>query len=568
MQCKALKKRYDALKTSTERVNWESHCEELARVIMPKRQGFVGTMTPGTKRQERLLSSFGIWVNETLAGGLHGFATNPSAKWFSLGMADNRQSEDPAVKKYLSDVEEIMWARMYAPGSNLITALHESYLDIGCFGTAGLYIDWDEKGEHLTFESRELCNLVLAESNRGLIDTVFRRFSWTIRQAAQEWGKENLSEECQKKMAANKWDDKITIIHAIFPRDEYNNKYGEGAPQNQPIASLYFELDAEHKLEEGGYPEMPYAIARWSRITGEVYGRGPGMTALADLNMLQAKELTIIKAGQKAVDPSYLIRHDGFIDPMRLIPGGITKVRGNPRDAVLPMPFQGNLAYGREDIQALESRIMNTFHVDQLQFINDVKMTATEVMQRTQERMRLLGPMLGRLESELLGPLVARVYGLLDRLELLPEPPEQIIGSDFTVQYVSPIAQAQRAVEIDTWRQFVAACEVYLQTPETAAGFFEQYPVENVAAHFAKLLNLDPDLSASNEQREASAQQQQMMQMAQMAQPALQGAQAVNQLSQAGANIPADIEGAQALQDNIDPEQAQAMLEQVGGIPQ
>ena len=179
---------------------------------------------------------------------------------------------------------------------------------------------------------------------------------------------------------------------------------------------------------------------------------------------------------------------NGYMNPLKLIPGGINKVRGNPKDLMMPLPFAGQLQYGMEDIKMLETRIMNMFHVDQLQFVSDAKMTATEVMQRTQERMRLLGPMLGRLESELLGPLVARVYGLLYRLGHLPEPPEGIEGKDFTVQYVSPIAQAQRAVEIDTWQQFVASLGVYLETPETAAAFFEQYPLENVAKHFAKLL--------------------------------------------------------------------------------
>ncbi len=562
-----LKKRYDSLKADTERVNWESHCEELSRVIIPKKQGFVGQITPGAKRNNQLMNSTGVWANEMLAAGLHGFATNPSAKWFSLAMADPRMTELPHVKQYLHDVEEIMWAKMYAPGSNLITALHETYLDLGAFGMAGLYTDYNEKDGHLTFESRPMANLVVSESNRGIIDTVFRRFVWTVRQVVQEWGLDKVSEQVRKCVTEKKYDEKVTVIHAIYPREEFDNKYGEDTPQNMPVASCYFEYDAKHKLEEGGYPEMPYSIPRWSRVSGEVYGRGPGMTALPDLNMLQAKETTIIKAGQKAVDPPNFIRHDGFINPLRLIPGGVNKVRGNPKDVFMPMPFAGNLPYAVEDIKALETRIMNTFHVDQLQFVNDAKMTATEVMQRTQERMRLLGPMLGRLESELLGPLVARVYGLLGRLKLLPEAPEEIADQDFTVQYVSPIAQAQRAVEIDTFRQFVGALEVYLQDPQTAVGFFKQYPIENVAPHFAKLLNLDPDMAAKDEQIEAANNQEQMAMAAQMAQPALQGAQTVNQLSQAGANLPMAVEGAGAVGDaaqGMDPAMIDQLMQQMG----
>lgn len=574
IDCKRLKKRYDNLKASDERANWESHCEELAQVIIPKKQGFVGDVTPGEKRNTRLYNSTGVWSNEMLAAGLHGFATNPAAKWFGLSMVDPRMNDAPAVKNYLHDVAEIMRAKMYAPDTNLITALHEIYLDLGCFGMASLYVDYDEKDGHLIFESRPMSHLVVAESNKGLIDVVYRCFEWTVRQVIQEWSAAKVSKDTREKAMAGKLDEKVKIIHAIYPRDEYNHEKGPDAPQNLPFASIYFEHQHGHVLEEGGYPENPYAIARWSRVTGETYGRGPGMTALPDLKMLQAKEKTIIKAGQKAVDPNYFVRNDGFINPMRLIPGGITQVRGNPKDMIMPMPFAGNLPYAVEDIKMLETRIMNTFHVDQLQFVNDAKMTATEVMQRTQERMRLLGPMLGRLESELLGPLIARVYGLLDRLGELPEPPQEILDQDFTVQYVSPIAQAQKAVEIDTFRQFVAGLEVYLQTPETAAGFFKKYPVENVAAHFAKLLNIDPDMGADEEQMAAVEGQEQAQMMAQMAQPALQGAQAVNQLSQAGANLPATLEGAGAGMDamqGVDQDaisQIMASLGSEGQLPQ
>lgn len=567
MDAKQLCKRYESLKNDTERVNFESHCEEVAQVVIPRKTGFVGEETPGGKRQKKLLNSIGVWSNEMHAAGLHGFATNPSAKWFGLSMADPRDNEDPEIKKYLSDVEEIMWSRMYAPGTNLITALHENYLDLGAFGISGLFTDWNEKEEHLTFESRSVSQIVVAESNRGIIDSVWRSFTWTIRQCVQEWGIEGVSDFIKDKYIKKCFDEKVVIIHAIFPREEFDDKYGQDTPRNMEIASIYFERGQAHILEEGGYPEMPYAIPRAAKVSGEIYGRGRGMLALPDLNMLQAKELTIIKAGQKAVDPPLFMNDTGYMNPLKLIPGGINKIRGNPKDMVQPFPFAGQLQYGMEDIKMLETRIMNMFHVDQLQFVSDAKMTATEVMQRTQERMRLLGPMLGRLESELLGPLVARVYGLLFRLGLLPDPPESIEGKDFTVQYVSPIAQAQRAVEIDTWQQFVASLGVYFEAPETAASFFEQYPLENVARHFAKLLNLDPDLSASEEQQKAAADQQQAAQMAQMAQPALQGAQAINQLSQAGANLPATVEGAQVAGEaaqSLDPALADQIMQQMG----
>ena len=559
---KQLKKRYESLKASPERGLWESHCEEVAEVIMPRKVGFSGARSPGEKKMQRVYSSVGVRANELRAAGLHGFATNPATKWFSLAMADERLTQDPAVKKWLSDVEDIMWTRMYAPGTRFITALHEVYLELGAFGTTSLYVDWTEKDNHLKFECRSLKDIVVAESNTGLIDTYYRKFRWTARQIKMEWGNK-MPDRVKNALQSREYDKEFEIVHAVFPREDFDlDNFGSGSKENMPIASVYFDYEDGFVYEEGGYPESPGMFPRESKLAGEVYGRSVGMTALPDIKMMQEIKLTTLKAGQKAVDPVLFARDDGFVNPMRLIPGGVNFVRGRPSETVFPMPFTGNLPYAQQEMEILRNEIFDVFNVDQLQIVNDARMTATEVMQRTQERMRLLGPMLGRLESELLGPLVTRVYGILHRLGLLPPAPEEIEDREFTVQYVSPIAQAQRAVEIDTWRQFVGANEVYLQAPETAMEFFQLYPVRKVAQHFAKLLNLDPDMGASDEEIQAGQQQGQMQQLAQMAQPFQQAAAGLNQLTQAGAAggeaVQGLVSGAQGASDamsQIDPNQ-------------
>ncbi len=561
---KQLKKRYDSLKSGSERANWESHCEEVAEVILPRKNGFTGMRTPGEKKMTRVFSSVGIRANELRAAGLHGFATNPAAKWFSLAMTDQRLMENKAIKKWLSDVEEIMWSKMYAPGTRMITALHEVYLELGAFGTTSLFVDWDEKNEHLTMECRPLRDIVVAESNSGMIDTYYRKFKWSARQIRQEWGSK-IPAKVKDAINAQEYDKEFEIVHAVFPRTDFDlENFGKGAKENMPVASVYFEYTEGFVLEEGGYPENPGMFPRESKIPGEVYGRSVGMTALPDIKMMQEIKLTTLKAGQKAVDPPLFARDDGFVDPLRLLPGGVNFTRYRPNEAVFPMPFAGNLPYAYQEMEVLRNEIFDIFNVDQLQIVNDAKMTATEVMQRTQERMRILGPLLGRLESELLGPLVTRVYGILHRLGLLPEAPEEIVDDEFTVQYVSPIAQAQRAVEIDTWRQFVGANEVYLQHPQTAEEFYKLYPVHRVSQHFAKLLNLDPDMAASEEDKQAGKQQNQMQQMAQMAGPFQQAAAGLNQLTQAGAaggeavqGLVAGAQGAGDALNQIPPDQLQ-----------
>ena len=512
----------------------------------------------------KVFSSVGIRANELLAAGLHGFATNPASKWFSLSMADERLMDHMEVRQWLSTVEAVMWRRMYAPGTNFITALHEIYLELGCFGTSGLHTDWNDKDEHLIFSTRTLSNILVTESSKGIIDTSFRKFQWTSKKIKDEWGNA-ASRQIDEALKSGEIDKKFDIIHCIMPREDYNYlEFSPSSGHNMPFASIYFEYESEQLLEESGYPENPYSFPRWFKVADEVYGRSPAMTALPDIQMYQEIRKNGLVGLQKAVDPPVVAAAKGFINPLKLIPSGVNYTRGNPKEAVYPIPFTGNLSASNEELMQLRNEIFDTFHVDQLQIVNDANMTATEVMQRTQERMRILGPILGRLESELLGPLVTRVFGLLERLGEFPQPPEIIEEQDFTVQYVSPIAQAQRSISIDTWQRFVEACGVYLQDPSTAAEFFKLYPVHKVTAHFAKLLNLDPDMGASDEERQAADQDAQMEKLAMMAQPFQQAAQGVNQLTQAGAGVGAavegvvqGVEGTQAVQDTLDPAQLQ-----------
>jgi len=160
-----LKRRYHALKDSTERVNCEGHWQQVAEVISPRKMDFVGMRTPGEKKMNAVYDSTGIHANEMLASGLHGMATNPASKWFSLRIVGKKTNPEtgermdlnqvPEVQRYLSDVEDIMWSKIYQPGTNFTTSLHESYLDLGAFGTSIMFIGQRDDGG-LLFETRSL----------------------------------------------------------------------------------------------------------------------------------------------------------------------------------------------------------------------------------------------------------------------------------------------------------------------------------------------------------------------------------------------------------------------------
>lgn len=576
------KQRYDSLKGATERTNCESHWQDIGECISPRKIDFVGMRTPGEKRMTKIYDPTGVMANEMLAAGLHGMATNPSSKWFSLRMVgdvtvnvEGEQADindDQQVQEYLARVEEIMWQRLYQPGTNFTTALHEIYLDLGAFGTAVLFVGQRDDGG-LLFEARPLAECVIAENADGKVDTVYRCSEYTVRQMIQmaDTAGWKVSDKVKELYRQDKFDDKVKVIHVVYPRAE--REPGKKDPKNMPWSSLYFEHEACHELSDSGFPEFPYLIPRWGKYAGEIYGRSPGMTALPDVKMLQAMTLSKIQLIQKAGNPPMWLRDDGVVGQTRTVPGGINYWRGNPNDGVMlqPVSLQG-IQFLVEDIAQLREQILRTFFADIMRMTDRANMTATEVVQRTSEQMRLFGPLIGRLESEMLGPLVERVFGILTRQGILPPAPEQMQDKEFTVEYVSPIATAQKQ----------QASAGIIQAMQVIGGMFgpelgvqlamKEVDPRKVFRWAWDLFNNDPDLLADDEATEQADQMQQAQMGLTMAQPAVdmlnKGSGAVKNIAQAHAQDGMDI-GAllQTAQETIgkDPKAQQQIMDMMRG---
>ena len=580
-----LKRHYDQLANSVERKQVDRHCEEIAEVVSPRKVGFVGHRTPGDKRMRQVLDSTGIQANEMLAAGMHGMATNPASRWFSMRMVGQRVPSNPMppgldnlkraaeagdpeaaalmqqemagyepgemidindvpeVQKWMSDVEEIMWQRMYAPGTNITPVLHEAYLDLGAFGTAIIFVG-QAVDEKLLFQDRALSECYIAENADGRVDVVYRCTEYTVRQMMQMANSDGwkVSDDVKTMAARGSFEDKVKVIHAVYPRASKDRDPDAKTALNMEFASCYFEYETSQKLEESGFPEFPYLVVRWSKYSGEVYGRSPGMVALPDIKMLQAMELTKIKLMQKAADPPLWLKDDGIVGQTRTVPGGINYWRGNPNEGVMmqPVSIQGLQALAQDQVQ-LRERILRVFFADLMRMAERPNMTATEVMQRTQEMLRLFGPVLGRLESEMLGPLIERVFGILNRAGLIPPPPQILEGKDFTVEYVSPIASAQKQTLANNVLQVVQLIGSF--GPEVAMQVLgKKIDMDKLVDWAWALFNCDPDLLRDEE---ALAQMQQMEQAAmaaqttgQIMQPMQQGASMVKDLAQAAGQVP------------------------------
>jgi len=512
---KTIMARFDRLKTG--RQNWETHWQEVADYMQPRKADVTKTRSKGDKRTEQIFDSSPIQAVELLAASLHGMLTNPSTPWFSLRYKDEGLDADDEAKLWLEGVTETMYTAFNR--SNFQQEIFELYHDLITFGTAAMFIEEDQS-DLLKFSTRHINEIYITENDKGRIDTVYRRFKITLRAAAQQFGT-NLSEEAKTKVEKDPFDE-IDILHAVYPRIEFDPT--KKNKENMEFESVYLEYKNGNELSVGGFVEFPFVVPRYLKASHEIYGRSPAMTALPDVKMLNEMSKTTIKAAQKQVDPPLLVPDDGFLLPVRTVPGGLNFYRSGTRDRIEPLNIGANNPLGLNMEEQRRTAIRNVFYVDQLLLQQGPQMTATEVIQRNEEKMRLLGPVLGRLQSELLKPMIDRCFAILLRNNQFAPAPEFLSGQDIEIEYVSPLAKAQKGTELSS---ITRAIEI-LGSLANVAPVFDYINFDSLVKHIAdlvgvpqKVLKLQSQVNAEREQ--AAQQQEQMAQMQQLQQVAKAG---------------------------------------------
>jgi hypothetical protein len=512
---KKLLKRFDRLKSN--RQNWESHWQEVADYMQPRKADVTKSRSKGDKRTELIFDSSPLQAVELLAASLHGMLTNPSTTWFSLRFKGEELSDNDEAKAWLENATEVMYKAINR--SNFQQEIFELYHDLITFGTAAMFIEDDEE-DVLKFSTRHINEIYISENDKGRIDTIFRKFRLTARAAIQKFG-ENVSDSIVTKHRKDPYEE-VEILHAVYPRADFDPKKQDKS--NMPFESVYLEAGTGDELSVSGFREFPFVVPRYLKASHEIYGRSPAMTALPDVKMLNEMSKTTIKSAQKQVDPPLLVPDDGFILPVRTIPGGLNFYRSGTRDRIEPLNIGANTPLGLNMEEQRRDSIRNAFYVNQLMMQSGPQMTATEVIQRNEEKMRLLGPVLGRLQSELLKPLIDRAFSLLIRKDLFGPIPEFLSGQDIEIEYVSPLAKAQKSAELQS---IMRGIEIMGQLANVAP-VFDHLNMDKLVKHLMdivgvpqKVLKSSSELQDEREQaQQQQAQQQQMQQMQQVAESA------------------------------------------------
>ena len=459
-----LKTRYEELKG--KRGTWETHWQQIADLMHPFDDNFISRETPGAEKMTYIFDSTPIHANQLLASGLFSMLTSPAQKWFFLTTMDTALLAKREVKMWLDMVARVMYHEINKPVAQFNTSMHELYMEYGAFGNGILFVDETLDRRNLYFQSLPLSETYLTAGHDGSMDAMFRRYPRTVRQLNQKFGAKNLPEGIQKKTEDDKLEDVVEGIHVVVPATDY------GVKSRFPYLSAYLDLDNAELIGASGYFELPFMAPRFYKNPWEQYGRGPGSTALPDIKMLQEVMRTTIRAAQKATDPPLQAPDDGFLNPVRTTPGGINFYRAGTADRIEPIKMGSNPGIGFDVVGDLRSRIREIFFIDQLQLQEGPQMTATEVLQRTEEKLRLMGPLMGRLQTELLGPCLSRVFGILLRQGKIPEMPEVLRQAEMKVMYTSPIARAQEQTEANSIMRSLQVLTPFLEMdPQTTDNF-------------------------------------------------------------------------------------------------
>ena len=527
-----IKKRCSSLESS--RQTWEDHWQDILDYVMPRKADVTFVRSKGEKRTEVLFDSTAITANNLLAASLHGTLTSPSLPWFTLKLRDEELMNERDVQLWLEDSGRRMYDTFNE--TNFNTEVHELYLDLCSIGTGALFVEEANEGFEkgaIHFNTLHIAEYFIQENVNGKVDTLYRKYKLTARQAIEEFGEENVGEKIIEA-SKNKPDKQFNFIHAVEPTIDYERATGK-AGTKLPYHSCHCCVEDKMIVRTGGYNEFPYLVPRWSKATGEIFGRSPSYNALPDIKTLNKAVEIGLKAWAKAIDPPLLVQDDGVIGRVRMTPAGITVVRSD--GAIKPLQIGSNLQITDMKENQLRTAIRQAYYSDQLQLQEGPQMTATEVQVRYELMQRLLGPTLGRFQSEFLNPLIERVFGIMVRANAFMPTPEIIGNRKMDIEYVGPLARSQRMEEsIAIERLYQLAMNVGQIDP----AIMDNINHDEAIRMRAKLLGVPKTvlrgLDEVMEMREAKAQQQAQMMQQQMAQQQAQTAltqgQAMNQLGQ------------------------------------
>lgn len=420
----------------------------------------------------------------TMSASLMGNMWPNGAKSFRLVKPDSLP-DTLAIRDYFDKISQRVANAMDHPKARLSIALDEYINDLGAFGTCGIAVcENDDKDNPVSYKVWDVKTMVVDEDPNGIIDTIYNKFKLSVRQTVETYGIDNVSERVRKLYSDLKFNEQVTILHAIYPRPIKARRRGGKTGKGLPYASLHIDLDSKMIMKESGFKYLPVIVGRFYKVPGERYGRSPAMQALPDIIEINAIRESVLLATEKALQPPLVVLDDGSMGAGEIdtSPNGITVLNVSGRmgsmDPIKPLYTVGELQAAQAQIEQLIQNITQAFFIDRLLDLNnDTRMTLGEAQIRNRIRGDSLTSIFDRQEIEEFTPLIdTTVKILLDKKLLGVEegsideyaillsgkeeessiikiPPEvgQLIREGrewYKIQYISPAKRMQQAEEL------------------------------------------------------------------------------------------------------------------------
>lgn len=522
-------------KLRTERASWDTEVRDIAKQMAPYRVVEDHTQQMerergGQRKDDQIINSRPVRDLATCSAGLSSGMTSASRPWFGLAMSDKVIDKLPAVRSYLDQVRQIMLDVL--AGSNFYEVVaNDIYPDIGSIGTGCVVMDdHPKRGVHFT-----PClwgTYWITRDAEGQVRQFFHRRFWKVYEIVDEFGEANCSELVRRCWRENRLNETFAVIRAIYPtKDRTPGALGRRA---MAFTSSWWEEtnpNQDQFLREEGYHEVAVFAPRWTKRGIDAYGRGPGWEVRGHCKALQHRETRLAQMVDLITKPP--TKRKGDIDGVNLIPGGVTHVPLGAEADVEVLHLVDPQAVGvmKEEIHRNEQQISEGMYVNLwLAALRDAeeggqRPTATEVQARKVEIMLMLGPLLQNSEGDFLDPMIARLYAILDRNNVLPYPPEELAGKSFVVEFQSILHTAQKAASAGGLRAFI---EEILFAAQVDVQILDKVNVDALCDQFAKTYGVSPDVIRSSAEvqklRAARAEHQQAAENGQAMAVAAKGA--------------------------------------------
>jgi hypothetical protein len=538
-----------------DRGNWNVLWTQVAQRVAPNYDDFIKTWSPGQKKTDQVFDSTPVNALTAFCAAMESMLCPSSQRWHHLVPEDDDLISNQAVQMYLDEVNKRLFKARYAPQANFQSQVHEVFRQIGAFGNGPLLVDDtlnDQSRPYtggLRYRVMHLAETFIQENSNGFIDWVDQEYKLSARNAVARFERYGKLHPELIKAAETDPQKMFGFVHFVYPNDEKRER--------NDFSFKSITVSREHRciVKESGYFTQPIMFSRFTVNARESYGRGPGMDVLPDILMINEMKKSIIRRTQKVTEPPILTSDDGSLQAFDMrgnaINHGYMSSDGKPMVMELPMNSNG-LEVGKELMQDVRNTINRAFFVDIFNILVEQTggqpPTATEVLQRAQEKGYLLAPMVGRMQAELLGPMITRELDILERAGQLPPLPDVLAkrgGIKYKIVYESDIVNSQKqSAALSVSRVLQQITPLAQIDPRVLRRINADRTLKILAeanSAPAGMMNTDDEQEAMDQ---AEAQQQQLQNLTEMAGPASQAIKNIAQAQQAAGSVaPGNIVG-------------------------